>query len=112
MKMMNLEAFFNDFGKAAPNTMNLSMYRDDFKCACGDTHWFDERIDILCQGYWKLVIFCPDNSDHLTSVKIKTILGIKFKGFESLAGCETSTFEDRALTEGMRKLYRGRGAGG
>ncbi len=40
MKMLGFEQFMDDFGRAAKNTMNLSVYRDNFKCACGQNHWF------------------------------------------------------------------------
>lgn len=93
--MKSVQAFFNDFGKAAKNTMNLSMYNDGFRCACGDTHWFDNSIRVLCQGYWKIVVYCPIDPEFLTSVKIKTILGVKFKGFETLDVTHVQTEEDR-----------------
>jgi hypothetical protein len=43
----SLQKFFTDFGKASKNTMNLSMYNDGFRCACGETHWFDAGIRVL-----------------------------------------------------------------
>jgi hypothetical protein len=85
MKMMSFEGFMNDFGKAAPNSMNMSVYRDNFQCACGRSHWFDESMDVVCQGgLMKIMVICPDDSSYITSLKIKTFMVFKFKGFESL----------------------------
>lgn len=78
MKMMSFEGFMNDFGKAAPNSMNMSVYRDNFQCACGRSHWFDESIDVVCQGgLMKIMVICPDDSSFLTSLKIKTFMGFE-----------------------------------
>lgn len=95
MKMMSFEGFMNDFGKAAPNSMNMSIYRDNFQCACGRSHWFDESIDVACQGgFMKIMVICPYDSSYITSLKIKTFMMFKFKGFESLAGSHLSNSED------------------
>lgn len=93
--MKSVQSFFDGFGNASKNTMNLSMYNDGFLCACGETHWFDAGINVLCQGYWKIVVFCPNDPTYLTSLKIKTILGVKFKGFKTLDVSHVSTEEDR-----------------
>jgi hypothetical protein len=91
----SLQKFFTDFGRVAKNRMNLSTYNDGFRCACGETHWFDDSIRVFCQGYWKIVIFCPSDPTYLTSIKIKTLLGVKFRGFETLDVTQIKTEEDR-----------------
>ena len=102
MKMMNFENFAEDFGKAGPNAMNMSIYRDNFQCACGQAHWFDESIDIVCQGVMKVMVKCPIDPTYITSLKIKTFMLVKFKGFESLAGSHISTEEDAMAFASIR----------
>lgn len=107
MKMLGFEQFMDDFGRAAKNTMNLSVYRDNFKCACGQNHWFDESIDVVCQGgLMKLMVVCPKDPSYLTSVKVKTFLIVKFKGFESLAGTKIANATDAEVFAGIRRLMR------
>ncbi len=107
MKMMSFEGFMNDFGKAAPNSMNMSVYRDNFQCACGRSHWFDESIDVVCQGgLMKIMVICPDDSSFLTSLKIKTFMVFKFKGFESLSGTHLSGSEDAIAFASIRQYMR------
>ena len=86
MKITNFEDFVEGFGRAAKPTMDMSIYQDSFQCACGKSHWFDENIDIICEGLMKVMVVCPDTPAFLTSLKIKTLFVFKFKGFESLAG--------------------------
>lgn len=106
MKTMNFESFLNDFGRAAKPTMDMSIYRDNFQCACGKSHWFDEGIDIICEGLMKVMVVCPDDSSYLTSLKIKTFLLVKFKGFESLAGTQLKSQSDVESVGTMRALFR------
>lgn len=86
MKIMSFSEFLDSFGKAVKPSMNMSIYRDEFKCSCGESHWFDEGINIVCDGFQKVMVTCPNDSSYLTSLKIKTFMMFKFKGFESLAG--------------------------
>lgn len=86
MRMLEFEPFLRDFGNAGRLTMNMSIYRDNYQCACGKAHWFDEYANIVCQGFYKVMIVCPEDPAYVTTVKIKTVLGFAFKGFESLAG--------------------------
>lgn len=109
MRMLGFEAFMEDFGKAAPNTMNMSIYRDNFQCACGRSHWFDESIQIVCQGgIMKIMVVCPDDPSNITSVKIKTFMVVKFKGFESLAGTRVANDQDRIAFQSVRQYMRRR----
>ena len=109
MKMLSFDSFMQDFGNAAPNTMNLSIYRDNFHCACGRSHWFDESIEVVCQGgVMKLMVICPDDPTYITSIKIKTFMVVKFKGFESLAGTQMSSNEDVVAFNSIRQYMRRR----
>lgn len=87
MKMLSFEAFLGEFGDLQENTLDMSIYRDSFQCACGRSHWFDERIDIVGGTFFmKLMVVCPDDHSYLTIIKIKTFMIFKFTGFKSLAG--------------------------
>jgi hypothetical protein len=103
---MNFEAFLDDFGRAARPTMNMSIYRDNFQCTCGQPHWFDEEIDIICEGLMKVMVVCPYDPSYLTSLKIKTFMLFKFKGFESLAGTQIKNQSEMVTVESMRALFR------
>ncbi|AXQ95516.1 hypothetical protein LV780_18050 [Cereibacter azotoformans] len=105
MKHLNFEAFLGDFGKLTRHRMNMSMYTGSFECACGESHWFDEhRIDIIGDGFWKVLVVCPRTGRHVTSLKIKTTFGFGFKGYESLAGAELSTEEEMVMLQTLRRL--------
>lgn len=107
MKMMSFDGFMDAFGNAAPNTMNMSIYRDNFQCACGRNHWFDESIDIVCQGFMKkIMVTCPNDFSYITSLKIKTFMVFKFQGFESLAGTHLSESEDITAFASIRQYMR------
>ena len=107
--MLSFDSFMQDFGKSAPNTMNTSIYRDNFNCACGRKHWFDESIEVVCQGgIMKLMVACPVDPTYITSIKIKTFMVVKFKGFESLAGTKISTNEDTVAFDAIRQYMRRR----
>jgi hypothetical protein len=93
--MMNFEDFAHNFGRAAKPTMNMSIYRDNFNCACGQSHWFDEYVNIICEGLMKVMVTCPQDDSYITSLKIKTFMMVKFKGFESLAGTRLANDNDR-----------------
>lgn len=105
MKMMNFDDFADDFGRAAKPIMDMSIYRDSFQCACGKSHWFDGEIDIICEGLMKAMVVCPDSEAFLTSLKIKTFLIFKFKGFESLAGTHLQTQNDIDVVRLMRAEF-------
>lgn len=106
MKMLSFEDFAHNFGRAAKPTMNMSIYRDNFACACGRSHWFDERINIICEGLMKVMVTCPDDDSYLTSLKIKTFMMVKFKGFESLAGTRLANENDRQALSAIRMAVR------
>lgn len=102
MKMMSFKDFVADFGKITKHRMNMSMYDDNFQCACGGEHWFQYHgIQIIGDGFYKVMVLCP-KSNHVTSVKIKTRLGFGFRGFESLAGAPVVGQEDELLLAATR----------
>jgi hypothetical protein len=103
---MSFDDFTRDFGRAAKPTMNMSIYRDNFDCACGRSHWFDERINIVCEGFMKIMVTCPDDDSYLTSLKIKTFVLVKFRGFESLAGTRLANDNDRQALIAIRMAVR------
>lgn len=106
MRMLGFEAFLADFGKASRLTMNMSIYRDRYQCACGNTHWFDEHADIVCQGFYKVMVTCPNDPAYVTAIKIKTVLGFAFKGFESLAGTQVRAPSEAAAFKALRIMTR------
>ncbi len=102
MKMLSFENFVTDFGKITKHRMNMSMYDDNFQCACGEEHWFGyHSITIVGDGFYKVMVVCP-KSNYVTSVKIKTRLGFGFRGFESLAGAAVVGQEDEFLLVATR----------
>jgi len=106
MKLVNLTTFFDTFGKAGKPRMNMSIYRESFKCACGKSHWFDESIKIVCEGTgMKIAVLCPEEA-FITSLKIKTFMVFKFKGFESISGAQIKTEGDAVLLASVFKLMR------
>lgn len=109
MRMLNFEQFAQAFGNVAPNTMNMSIYRDNFQCACGSSHWFDENADVVCQGAgMTIIVVCPDDPTYVTGVKIKTFMVFKFKGFESFAGTKVRSESDVTAFRALRQITRGR----
>lgn len=103
MKLMGFEDFVDKFGRAAKPTMDMSIYRDSFECGCGQRHWFDEGIDIICEGFMKVMVHCPEDPTYVNSLKIKTFMIFKFKGFENLGATRTTSVGEAAL---VRTVYR------
>lgn len=108
MKMLNYEDFMRDFGKMAKQTMNLSIYKGQWQCACGKSHNFNEHtLDIIGQGaVMRLMIMCPDDPHYVTNVKIKTFMIFKFLGFESLSGAKMTDKELEELAQIASVLSR------
>ena len=78
VKLLPTEQFIESIGRAMKVRMDLSLYYgNQFECACGKEHKFDYRTKLLCQGYWRVVMVCPDDESHLTNVKIKMFLMVK-----------------------------------
>ena len=112
VKMLDFESFFDEFSKdlgtVAEPIMDMSIYRDSFQCSCGKSHWFDESIDIICEGPMKVMVVCPNDAAFLTNLKIKTFMIFKFKGFESLAGTHLKSTEDFLLLQTICSFIRQR----
>ena len=107
MRIMKFEEFATFFGRMAKPNMNMSIYRDSFACACGQSHWFDEnKIDIICEGFGKVMVSCPEDTSYITSLKIKTFMIFKFKGFESLAGSRLTSLQEKAALQAIRVAVR------
>lgn len=94
MRILDFDSFVDDFALVAKPTMNMSIYKGNYNCACGKSHRFGEHINIICEGLMKVMVTCPDDIKYVTSVKIKTFLVFKFKGFESLAATKIKTEMD------------------
>jgi hypothetical protein len=97
VKMLNSEEFLKSIGRMMKVRMNMSQYNGCFECACGKMHQYSPSMQLLAQGRWRVVIVCPDDINIMTNVSIKTgMMGLKFKGFESISGIKFSTETDRA----------------
>ncbi|CAM3089655.1 hypothetical protein [Vibrio rarus] len=106
MKVLSVNAFMRDFGNAIRPQMNMSIYRDNFKCVCGQSHWFDESIELLAEGSMKVMVKCPNDPRYVTSLKIKTFMIFKFKGFESLAGACAQNSDEQEMLDVLKFALR------
>lgn len=99
MKMLPLVDTIGCLGsKVIRNRMILSEYDGRWQCACGKTHYKIDQSDIVCQGFWRVLVHCPEDPSYLTAVKVNMgLMGLKFKNYESLAGTKIETPAD-ALT--------------
>ena len=99
VKMLPMHTFLETFDrKISRNKMDLSLYEGYWDCACGKQHWMIQNHNIICQGFWKVMVRCPNNPNMITAVKVKTkFLGMKFDDYESTAGTVVSSEEDRTL---------------
>lgn len=99
VKMLPLRTFLETFDrKISRNRMDLSLYEGYWDCACGHRHCMIQQQNIICQGFWKVIVRCPDDPNVLTAVKVNTkFFGMKFKDYESFAGAVISTEEDRLI---------------
>lgn len=104
MRMLPTKDFLADFGNAGRLVMNMSIYRDSYKCACGEKHWLDGGSDIICQGFFKVMVACPHNPDYVTNIKIKTVFGFSFKGLESLSGTHASEDDEKVMISVVRRM--------
>jgi hypothetical protein len=104
--LMEFGDFLERFGRTARPTMNMSIYRDSFVCGCGDVHWFDDRIDIICEGLMKVMVHCPVDSTYVNSLKIKTFMLFKFKGFENQGATRITNEVEVAAYAMLRSLVR------
>ncbi len=95
------EEFFESIGRMMAVRMNMSQYNGNFECACGQQHLYTPLIRLLAQGKWRVVMECPEDSNYLTNVEIKTgFLGSGFKGFNSISG-----FKSKDEVERLSMIY-------
>lgn len=81
-QLVPMEKFLIKVGRAIHNRMDLSPYwGQPFQCACGFTHRLSPADRILMQGFWRVVIPCPDTENHFSLIKVKIF---SFKANSSL----------------------------
>ena len=99
MRMLPVRSFLESFdSKMSRNKMDLSLYEGYWDCACGQRHYMIQQRNIICQGFWKVMVRCPNDPNTITAVKVNTkFLGMKFKDYESTAGTVVSSEEERSL---------------
>ena len=107
MKIVSFEDFFDEFGKLTKHRLNMSIYTGKFECACGQSHWYREHsVEIIGDGFNKVVVVCPETERHLTGLKIKTTFGFGFKGFDSIVGTELEDEVDVIALAALRRLIQ------
>lgn len=96
--LLPMHEFLSSFGRAMNVRMNLSpYYGHSYECACGQTHPVEFYSELLCQGYWRVITVCPNDSNYLTNIKIRRIFIFKFLGFQSLNGTYIELPADKLL---------------
>ncbi|MDA8740767.1 hypothetical protein N9M73_06545 [Rhodobacteraceae bacterium] len=106
MRLKSVDEFLEDFGLTAKPRMNVSIYQADYQCGCGKIHWFNGDEYIICEGYYKVMVYCPEGAAFVNSLKIKTFMLFKFKGFETLASAKLQTEEDVATITTLASYVR------
>lgn len=101
VELMDFERFARSLGNVMLSRMNMSIYNGTFECACGSSHAYGSHIRLLAEGRMRVVMVCPQDSDYLTNVGIKTFMIVKFKGFESIAGFHMVAPDDRNLADSV-----------
>ena len=106
MRVQRLDEFLKDFGRTAKPTMNMSIYQADYKCGCGKIHWFNGNEYIICESFYKVMVYCPEGAAFVNSLKIKTFMFFKFKGFETLASAKLQSEEDNIAITTLASYVR------
>ncbi len=87
--------------------MDISPFCENlYECSCGQQHVLKSYSRILYQGFYRIVIECPDDPAYLTCVKIRMILMAKFIGLTSISGTKVSTDTDKFLLANLMKILR------
>ena len=83
----DVEKFLESIGNIQKCDLHLELYvNNDYDCICGEKHSFNYDSEILAQGAWKLILGCPNDTNNITCVKLKSkFLGIGFSGFKTLS---------------------------
>lgn len=98
VKLLPMTDFQISVGRSMHIRMELApFYGASYECACGQEHILEPYSQILYQGFWRIVIVCPDDERYLTCVKIKMILMVKFTGLQSISGTRIKTDTDKLL---------------
>jgi hypothetical protein len=104
MKFLNLEQLLIEAGEPMPSRMMSTYNGKPFKCACGEVHNFNYKMDyknFATNGAnAKMVIKCPANINILTLIKTKYKYIFIFDYFESLAGSNQNK-TDKDLKESI-----------
>lgn len=101
VQLVNFESFLKSVGTAMQPRMNMSIYNGAFDCACGTSHVYGPHIHLIAEGRMRVVMECPNDSNYMTNVAIKTFMVVKFKGFESIAGWHAKTPEVLSSARGV-----------
>lgn len=100
--LLPMEKFLTSFGRMMRLRMDVSPYfGHEYECACGARHKLDYHIELLCQGYWKVIAVCPDDPDYLTTVKIHMLLMVKFLRLKGVNGTRIDAEDDYQLLCGV-----------
>lgn len=97
VRMLSVKEQIELFGRSILPIMNMSIYVSTFDCPCGSLHTLNDQVSILREGLMKVIVLCPADPSYILSIKIKTLLGLKFQGLETICG-------SRVRTQGERKI--------
>lgn len=94
-------------GRSMHLKMELSpFYGNLYDCACGQQHSLEFYSQILYQGFWRIVVECPDDPSYLTCVKIRMILMVKFIGLSSISGTRIQSDMDKLMIINLLSILR------
>ena len=103
MRIIPFGQLFSRFEKRVTKCdLRLDIYKGRWQCACGQTHYGFHDMDVICQGFFKILIHCPDDPYYITAVNIKTgFFGMGFKGLESEMGTKMESDYDKDLAKSI-----------
>lgn len=102
MIMTTMSEFLALIGKPRLNTIPLAdYYGHTFLCACGYAHIFTDRVSVLCEGYLRLILVCPNNSHYLTNARTRIYSIEKYGGLEGAYGTQLLSSQDHVWLEGF-----------
>ncbi len=97
MMMTTMFEFLALIGKPTRNRIDLNTYYGHtFRCACGYTHIFDTNIEVLCEGYWRLILSCPVDNRFITNARARMILIQEYGGLAAGYGACINNPTDQA----------------
>ncbi len=99
--MMNhvpMGVFLSNVGRAMLNRMDLSPYfGQTYFCACGGVHSLSMFDQVLFQGFFKIVLPCPDDDTYLTLLKVKMFSFRRNSSLVYKSGTRIESELDKAL---------------